>query len=300
MIAFFYYPLFWILYAISLLPFWALYRISAIIRFLLFNIFRYRTSEIKENINIAFPEKAEAEKTNIRRTFQKHFCDIFVESLKLLSISEKNIMRRFVFEKESEILLEGFFGQGKMVLIVLGHYGNWEYMGPGFKFWRSKPLISAYRPLRGKIADRILRKTRERFGTVMIPMNSLTREMFRLKNEVCAVLLLADQSPSLNRQAYWIKFFNQETPVFQGTEKLARKFNTPVIFVSIRKEKRGFYKAYFKLVSDTPNSLKEGELTYLHTKILEEDIKREPGHWLWSHKRWKHREKRGDNPLLSF
>lgn len=296
----FYYPLFWIVYAFSLLPFWALYGISAIIRFFLFNIFGYRLSVIKENINIAFPEKSKEEKKLIRQTFKKHFCDVFVESLKLLSISNKNIKRRFVFENDSEALLEGFFEQGKMVLIVLGHYGNWEYMGPGFKLWRSKPLVSAYRPLRWKTADRILKKSRERFETGMIPMKSLTREMFRLKDEVCAVLLLADQSPSLNRHAYWIEFFNKETPVFQGTEKLARKFNTPVVFVSIRKEKRGFYKAFFKLVSDAPNSLKEGELTYLHAKMLEEDIKREPGYWLWSHKRWKHSDKRGENPLLSF
>ncbi len=273
---------------------------SSIIRLVLFGIFKYRRQVIVSNLNLAFPEKSELEKNKIRKSFEQHFCDVFIESLKLLSISEKNIKRRMIFDEASAALIEKYFDKGKMVLVVLGHYGNWEYLGPGFKLWRSKPLLSSYRPLSGNVADMILKKTRDRFKTVMVPMKSLTRELLRRKEDVFGVLLLADQSPAINSQHYWIKFFNQETPVFQGPEILARKLKTPVVFMSIRKEKRGFYKAYLNLVTENPTSLKAGEITFKHTKMLENDIIQEPEYWLWSHRRWKHKDKRGDSPLLFF
>ncbi len=294
-----YYPIYWLAYALSLLPFCVLYRISGIIRFFLFSVFAYRRNVINENLKNAFPEKSANEINDIHKSFCKHFCDFFIESLKLLSIKEKTIKKRFVFDDASASLIESYFEKGKKVLIVLGHYGNWEYIGPGFKFWRSKPLISAYRPLKSSISERIVRKSRERFDTDMIPMKTLTREMFRRKNEVCGVLLLADQSPPMDIQSYWISFFNQDTPVFQGTEKLAQKFDLPVVFASIRKQKRGYYKAFFKLVTDTPKEMEPGEITLKHTMMLEKDIKREPAHWLWTHRRWKHKNKRGDNILLT-
>ena len=294
-----YYPAYWLVYAVSMLPLWLLYGVSGIIRVVLFGLFSYRKKVITENLTNAFPEKALTEIKKIRKEFQKHFCDFLMESLKLLSIRHKNIKRRFTFDESSAELIEKYFSQNKTVLVVLGHYGNWEYLGPGFRFWGNKPLMSAYRPLKSKLADRLVRRSRERFGTDMIPMKALTREMFRRKDDVCAVLLLADQSPSMERQSYWLKFFNQETPVFQGTEKIARKFGLPVLFASIRKVKRGYYKVYFDLVSDKPEDLAEGELTLKHTKMLENDIRRDPRYWLWSHKRWKHKDKRGNNPLLS-
>ncbi|MBS4013235.1 MAG: lysophospholipid acyltransferase family protein [Bacteroidetes bacterium] len=288
------------LYLLSLLPFWLLYTLSSFIRFVLFGIFKYRRNVIVSNLNLAFPDKTELEKTKIRKSFEQHFCDVFIESLKLLSISERNIKRRMIFDEESAELIEKYFNSGKMVLVVLGHYGNWEYMGPGFKLWRSKPLLSSYRPLSGRVADMILKKSRDRFKTIMVPMKSLTRELLRRKEDVCGVLLLADQSPAINSQHYWIKFFNHDTPVFQGAEIIARKLNTPVVFLNISKEKRGFYKAYLSLITDNPSDLKEGEITFRHTKMLENDIMREPAYWLWSHRRWKHNDKRGDSPLLFF
>ncbi len=294
----FYYPVYWMVYALSLLPMRVLYGISNILRHVLFGLFSYRKKVIQDNIKNAFPEKSDRERKEIEKVFKKHFCDFFLESLKRLSISPGNIKKRFVFDENSREIIEGYFKQGKMVLIVLGHYGNWEYMGPGFRYYLSKPLVSAYRPLKNKVADKILKKSRDRFGTIMIPMKSLTREMFRLKDEVCAVLLLADQSPPMNKQSYWIQFLNQETPVFKGTEKIAAKFDTPVLFASIRKVKRGYYKCYFDIVSESPKEMAPGELTLKHTKMLEKEIKMEPGYWLWTHKRWKHKDKRGDKPLL--
>ncbi len=298
MSAFLFYPVYWLFYAFSLFPMKVLYLFSSLLKFFLFDVFSYRKEVINENLKNAFPEKSRKELQQIKKAFMSHFCDFFVESLKRLSISNKNISKRFVFDKNSKEIIEGFFARNKKVIIVLGHYGNWEYMGSGFKFWLSKPLVSAYKPLRGKIADRILLKSRERFDTIMVPMNSLTREMFRLKEEVCAVLLLADQSPPMNRQSYWMNFLNQETPVFQGTEKIAAKFDIPVLFADIRKVKRGYYKCFFEIVSESPKGLPEGALTYKHTKMLEKAIIRDPRYWLWTHKRWKHKEKRGNKPLL--
>jgi KDO2-lipid IV(A) lauroyltransferase len=119
-------------------------------------------------------------------------------------------------------------------------------------------------------------------------MREVTRTMLKNKNMVTATAFIADQTPS-PENACWVWFLNQPTPVFRGTEVLARKFNYPVIYFTIKRIKRGKYVCEAKLICAEPKLTKEGEITELHTRMLEADIKREPEIWLWSHKRWKHK-----------
>lgn len=114
--------------------------------------------------------------------------------------------------------------------------------------------------------------------------------MVKNRNEVTATAFAADQTPP-PETAYWTTFLNQDTPVFWGTEKIAQKFNYPVVYVTIRLVKRGHYEVDAELVYDDPKSTKEGEITEMHTRRLEQDIKKQPEIWLWSHRRWKHKRK---------
>jgi KDO2-lipid IV(A) lauroyltransferase len=129
---------------------------------------------------------------------------------------------------------------------------------------------------------------RTRFGTKLYAMKDTMREMVRNRHEVNATAFIADQTPS-PEGAYWTTFLNQDTPVFWGTEKIAQKFNYPVVYVTIKRLNRGFYEVDSEvLVTDSKNT-KEGEISELHTRKLEQDIISQPEIWLWSHRRWKHK-----------
>ena len=121
-------------------------------------------------------------------------------------------------------------------------------------------------------------------------LNELLNEIKSNKNEVNATAFIADQTPS-PEGAYWTTFLNQDTPVFWGTEKIAQKLNYPVVYVTVSRVKRGYYEVNTEYLVKEPKNTKEGEISELHTRKLEQDIIAQPEIWLWSHRRWKHKRK---------
>jgi KDO2-lipid IV(A) lauroyltransferase len=132
-------------------------------------------------------------------------------------------------------------------------------------------------------------KMRTRFGTKLIAMKDTFREMLENKNELNATAFIADQTPA-PESAYWTKFMNQDTPIFRGTELIARKINYPIVYATVKRVKRGEYVMYAELLCETPKATSEGEISEMHTRKLERDIIEQPEVWLWSHRRWKHKK----------
>lgn len=248
-------------------------------------MFGYRKKVVFNNLRKSFPEKSEAEIRKIAKGFYRQFCDFIVESIKSLTISANAIKKRCRFQNPE--YLQTIINQNRSIIGVLGHFGNWEWAAPSFCFSFGIPLYVVYNPLSNKYFDELMFKTRSKFGPKLIPMQTAAKEMFKNRTELNTTILVADQTPHPDN-AYWMEFMNQDTPVLKGPEILAKKFNLSVVFVSVRKVKRGYYEIYTELITENPLELKEGQLTILHTKKLEEEIKRQPELWLWSHKRWKH------------
>ena len=173
-------------------------------------------------------------------------------------------------------------------IFVLGHYGNWEWATLTFPLYSNTPLHGLYHPLSNAYFDKLIYKSRTRFGTNMYPMQRVIKEMLSYKHEVTATAFIADQTPP-PEGAYWMNFLNQDTPVFVGTEKIAQKFNYPVIYICVKRVKRGYYEIDAEVLAENPKELVYGVITERHTKRLEQDIIAQPETWLWSHKRWKHK-----------
>jgi KDO2-lipid IV(A) lauroyltransferase len=110
------------------------------------------------------------------------------------------------------------------------------------------------------------------------------------KNEACSYGFIFDQSPSNPNKGHWMKFLNQDTSVMTGVERYAVKYDFPVIYGKITKQRRGAYTITYELVSDTPTLTKPNEITEKINRINEEIIRAEPAYWLWTHRRWKHRK----------
>lgn len=277
-------------YTLSLLPFRILYGMADIGYVLLYYIIRYRRGVVRKNLVTAFPEKSIDDIKTIERKFYHWFCDYFLEAIKLLSISDKELRRRFTIINSEEV--EQCFQEGQDVAAILGHYCNWEWLScVGMNLPPEREIGLIYHPLRNKTFDYLFRKLRshERNGHV-IPKKDILRYVVTKKREgvrnICGYI--SDQGPKWANIHLWLPFLNHEyTPVFTGGERIMRKMNNAVFYVEMSRPKRGYYTATYKLITRDPNTLPADDITRRFFCLLEETIRQEPAFYLWSHNRWK-------------
>ncbi len=275
------------IYLLSILPFPLLYGLSDIVYFLLYHLLRYRKKVVMTNLRKSFPEKTEKEIITICRKFYSYFCDLFLETFKTLSISRKAMLKHCCLDKDALNLFNQLAEENQSLMVVMGHQGNWEWAGNTFSICCKHQLYVIYHPLTNPYFNRLIYKMRTRFGTKLIAMKDTLRDMLNNRNELNATAFIADQTPLPDR-AYWMTFLNQDTPVFLGIEKIALKIRYPVVYVSIKRVKRGYYCMHAERIEVPSPGSELGVLTELHTQMLEEDIKKQPETWLWTHRRWKH------------
>jgi Kdo2-lipid IVA lauroyltransferase/acyltransferase len=269
----------------SLLPLPILYLFSDLLNLFLFKIFNYRKAVIYSNIEGSFPEKSKKEIAAIAHEFHRHFCDLIIESIKGFSISENEVRKRVKFENPE--LANQFYEQNKSIIITGGHYGNWEWYALAAPLYHKHHIAGIYKPLKNKYFDDKIKETRGRFGLELISMKSVKNYYEINQDKPFACVFATDQSPSSVKNCFWIDFLNRETAVLTGSERFAKEYNHPVIYGDIVKIKRGYYKLVYQLVAENPSQTEEIEITKIHTRMLEEMIKKQPEYWLWSHKRWK-------------
>jgi KDO2-lipid IV(A) lauroyltransferase len=186
--------------------------------------------------------------------------------------------------------LDKFQQDGQSFIIVMGHYGNWEWAGPSFTLNTKHQLVVIYRPLSNPYFENMMCRMRTRFGTKITPVNQTLRDMVANRKQLTATAFIADQTAT-KKDAYWTTFLHQDTAVFTGPEKLAVKFNYPVVYMNIQRPRRGHYEVFPELLIASPQEAKENEISEAFMKRLEQEIIRDPTVWLWSHRRWKHKRK---------
>lgn len=274
---------------ISLLPFCALYIISDICYIIVRYIIRYRYKVVKTNISKAFPTKSKDEIRYTINGFYKHLCDSAFETIATLSMSEKEMKEHFIYTNPE--ILESFAASGKNTIVLFGHYANWEWVASGPLWLKNLNISTLYKPLKNKSFDNLYKDIRERFGTICIDKNKVLRGMVQMSklNKPYALAFIADQSPSINNIHHWETFLNQDSAMLTGWETIARKSNSPVIYLDIQKTKRGYYTCTIKLIEENPQNTELYTLTHKYATLMEETIKQNPALWLWSHKRWKHK-----------
>jgi KDO2-lipid IV(A) lauroyltransferase len=282
-----YYLVLPIVYLLSILPFTLLYLFSDFLYFILYYVIGYRKKVIVQNLRNSFPEKSDEEIEAISKNFYKHFCDFFVETIKMLTLSKKEIIKRCKVTPETTAIYSRFAGEHKNVIIAMGHFGNWEWACNAFNAQAEQQLYVIYHPLSNKYFNELMHKIRTRNGAKLIAMKDTYREMIVNKESLNATAFLSDQTPQ-PQHAYWTTFLNQDTPVFKGVEVIAKKMKLPVVFSSMRKVKRGYYEMVSEVLIENPESVDDDEVSEMYIRKLEEDIRIQPEIWLWSHKRWKH------------
>ncbi|MDB5272628.1 MAG: lipid biosynthesis acyltransferase [Chitinophagaceae bacterium] len=276
------------LYFISILPFPVLYLLSDFLYVLFYYVIGYRKKVVLENLTRSFPEKNPEEIKVLCKKFYHYFCDLILESLKTLTISRAQVKKHVIFSEHAVGVFKKYYDNKQSIVLVMGHMGNWELAGAGFSQLSSfHDLYILYHPLSNKKFDNLVYHMRTRLGNKLYAMNEALRGMLRDRDKITATAFIADQTPS-PEGAYWTTFLHQDTPVFKGTEKLATKLNYPVVYASVMRKKRGIYSVELEVLTENPKACSENEISELHTRRLEKDIRLQPEIWLWTHRRWKH------------
>ena len=281
------YPIF---YVLSLLPYRVLYGISDFFYLIMYHIVGYRKKVVRKNLSSSFPEKTPQELKEIEHGFYHWLCDYFVETLKLLTVSDETLLKHIEFRNAEQI--EEYYDKGQTCAAILGHYCNWELLSAtGLAFKRHKEAVCGliYHPLRSKIFDMLFKDIRQSKGGVCIPKQEILRYLVRYKREKRMWLFgyISDQSPKYLNIHCWLPFLNHDTPVFTGGEKIMKKMNDAVFYVDMQRPERGKYICTFRLITDKPAEMQENEITKIFFEMLENTIKRDPRLYLWTHDRWK-------------
>ncbi|MDH7444001.1 lysophospholipid acyltransferase family protein [Aquimarina sp. 2201CG14-23] len=282
------YPILWI---ISKLPWRLFYMLSTGIYILIYHIIRYRRKTVTENLILAFPNKEQKEIQRIQKASYKHMCDMFLEMIRSLSISEKEIIKRFhITNMEDLVTLEN---KNKSIIVMMGHYNSYEWTN-SIDLISKFRCVGIYKPIKNKYFDRLVHRIRGRFNSRLIPSAKVFREMTmdqrKENHELSLYGLISDQSPKLNNATFWTDFMGIKVPAFVGGEVLSKRLGLSIFYLHVEKVKRGYYEATLVPISEEPKKEDEYYITTKFTQLLEEQIRNKPENYLWTHKRWKHRD----------
>ncbi|MGC6489882.1 MAG: lysophospholipid acyltransferase family protein [Flavobacteriales bacterium] len=281
------YILYYILKAYALLPMFAINSIGKKLAFLL-KLFSYRKHTIENNLKMVFPNKSQQERTIIKTRFYNYFGHLLAECIKLFGLSENLIKKRITFKNDDTVI--DYLKQQKDIIVVLGHYGNWEWAFLAASLHFKAEMVGIYKPLSSPFWNNKIKMVRSQFGATLLSMKESLRYLLKKGNRPRLIGIVGDQTPSADELNYWINFLNQKTPVFLGAERLAKKLNCPVFYANIIPKSHSNYEIRFELITDTPNQYSQKEITNLYSQQLENNIKKHPAYWLWSHRRWKHQK----------
>lgn len=283
-----YYLLYAVWYLLSLLPLWVHYLFSDFIYLILYKVIGYRIKVVRGNLETSFPEKSKQELRSIERRFYHRLCDYFVETVKMMTMSRRQMRRRMVFKGTEAV--NACIDEGQSCAIYLGHVFNWEWITT-LPLWVSSKAQCGqlYHALENPLFDQLFIDLRQRWGSECIALVDVLRKTieYKRKQQPTVFGYIGDQVPHWNNIHHWCWFLNHDTPVMTGTERIAIKNHQALFYLDLRQIRRGYYEAEFKLMTRHPEELKEFEATDIYFRMLEEGIRQQPELWLWSHNRWK-------------
>ncbi|MCB4797923.1 lysophospholipid acyltransferase family protein [Neotamlana laminarinivorans] len=281
------YPLLWI---ISILPFKLLYFVSDLLYILLYRVFAYRKKVVLNNLKLVFPDKSNPEIQRITKAFYHHLCDMIVEAIKSMTISELEMKKRFTFTNVE--LLQEIETQNRSVILMCAHYASWEWIFILQTLIKSRGN-AVYKQLANKHFDKLVKRIRAKYNSYLVTTKDIIPTLIKEKKQGILSVngFASDQSPKRNKAFHWQKFMGIEVPVHTGAEMLAKKLDMTVVFMKVTKLKRGFYQCTFKTITENPKDINNYGITDKFLKLVEEQITEAPEYYLWTHKRWKHARK---------
>ncbi len=282
------YPILWL---VSVLPFRLLYAFSDFLYVLVYRVFGYRKKVVKANLRLVFPNKSEAEITDITGKFYHHLCDMIVEAIKSLTISEKEMKEHFVFSNVH--VLNDIEKMKKSTILMCAHYGSWEWIFILQKFVDTNTRgYAVYKRLGNPYFDRLVKGIRAKYDSHLITTKETIPVLIKAKVDGALSIsgFVSDQTAKPHNALHWGEFMGYKVPMHTGAEMLAKRLDMAVVFFRVKKLKRGNYETTFETIALHPKEFKDYEITDAFFRLVEKQIEEAPEFYLWTHKRWKHKD----------
>jgi Kdo2-lipid IVA lauroyltransferase/acyltransferase len=270
---------------LSRLPWAALYAFAAFVYFLAYYVARHRSHVIREQLQRVYPDASAAQREAIHKQFLRNFCDVMIEILKSVTMSEAEMCARMRVTNVD--LARQYLDAGQSIMFVTSHLCNWEWLLHGVTLQLGYPLDAAYKPLHDEWAERLMLKVRSRFGARLVPAKELLADFIRRRGVTRAVAMNADQAPMSTDQRYWTQFLGQDTAFYIGAEQIARAMRLPMIYVSVQRTRRSFYEVVLQPLWDGRTVIEPNQVIERYARACEVDVYRSPADWLWSYRRWR-------------
>ncbi len=276
-----------LIYPLSKLPLRHLHHLSKLLYPIAYYVIRYRRAIVRKQLIHSFPNKTSTEIIAIEKGFYRNFCKMIMESVRLFSITEDEVREKISISNAT--YLDELISNGKGVIVLVGHLNNWELMCVGVAPQLNHTSAVIYSPLSNSFMDRKVKQYRSRLGMLLFSRKEIKSWIKTCMKEPVVTFFLADQFPKKIKKIHHTTFLNQPTEVAMGAEIYARKFNWPVVYLHSKVDSNGIICLSFQPISDQPTKEKEGAITEMYVKLLEEQILESPESWLWTHRRWKKR-----------
>jgi Kdo2-lipid IVA lauroyltransferase/acyltransferase len=270
---------------LSRIPWVLLYGFAAFLYYLAYYVARHRRHVILEQLKKAYPDAGDALRARIHKQFLRNYCDVLIEVLKSVSMSEADMRRRMRVTNVE--LARRYLDAGQSIMFVTSHLCNWEWLLQGVTLQLGYPVDAAYKPLRDAWAERLMLGVRSRFGARLVPAKELLADFLRRRSITHALGVNADQAPASTDQRYWTKFLGQDTAFYVGAEQMARATRLPMMYARVRRVRRSYYEVEFRQLWDGREVMQSNQMTERYARAYEADVLASPADWLWSYRRWR-------------
>ena len=252
--------------------------------------FRIRRDVAMANLKLCFPEKGEPELEKILEGAYVNIATVLFEFLYFPKFTKKNLEEVVEFKEESRRLVEDALKKGKGLIMMSGHFSNWELIALTIGACFPGKMQIIVHPFHNKAVDKVAEAYRGHLGNSTVPMANAIRAALTQLRSNAIVALLADQSAA--RESASSTFFGIDVPTFQGPASFALKTGAEMQAGFLIRMEDGTYLVDLRkidhddLKDDSEESVRK--LTQRHVAILENFIREHPSDWLWFHKRFKH------------
>jgi len=296
--------IFWILLAVihvlSLIPDFILYPIGVAGGLLVHRFDRRHARIGMRNLEIAFPDRTDAERRQILRASYKNLGRTGAEYIRLGGFFYRRLARRVTYNRLDiwNHLTQTYPGKG--VLILTAHYGNFELLPAGHAM-HGFQISLVHHTQRFLAGDALMTFIRERGGVQIIRKHKAAREMLRtlMRGELIGIPF--DQNAKRS-EAIWVPFFGQLAATPSGFDRLAMIAGAPVVPVFIVRQPDGrshVIEIYDEIEQQRTCDKAADALvnTARYSKAIEEMVQAHPEQWLWTHRRYRTRPVSGSPSL---
>lgn len=286
-----------LLTSLTRVPLGLLYGIGWVVDVMIYHVLRWRRDQVEGDVAKAFPDKPAGERAAIVRASYRNLAEIVMETFWGFGASADELRRRVVFENPE--VVDRCAAAKQSVVLLTPHFCNWEWLllAGGATF--GLPIDAVYQTVRLRSVDEFLRDARSRFGGRPFPRQDFIYELMARADTPRAYGLIADQTPPPSQRKHWTRMLNRDTAFFVGAERITRFLDATVLYVDMRRMRKGHYAVRFTVLAEPPYEIDTADgddspIMEAFARQLERAVIERPAQWLWVQKRWKYPKPAGE------